>query len=92
MKDGHFLLDRPIRAIILALCIFGLSGAFGLFIDFDHVLRCIPNISWQCISDEGTKTFHTWIGALYGVSFGLVCTYLVGCCTTLVDDTTSTTS
>lgn len=80
-KHGIQLLSRTnsfVSAGVVSLCVFWIGGIGGVLVDTDHILRCLGDISYRCISDHGSKVFHTWVGAGVYLLLGLVCAYLAG--------------
>ena len=82
MVSGRALL----RGIKHTLCVGTLCGTYSVLLDTDHVIRCLPRISWDCITSQGVKDFHGWIGLGLGIYCGLLCTCFAGRFLRLVDN------
>jgi hypothetical protein len=81
MNNGyHTFYHNLSKGLYRTLLVFWSCGLFGLLIDADHFIRCLPHPTFECAIDHGAKLFHTWIGfagfILYGVGGSLLLGYI----------------
>ena len=77
---------------LVPLYVFGICGFFSVFMDFDHIFRCLSNPTWTCITGSGPKILHSWFGAVLSIIVGLVCTCAYGYYNYLVDESVRATN
>ena len=80
------------KGLCHALLVFWACGLFGLLLDSDHFIRCLPDEAWGCVTGPGPKLFHTWIGFAVCVLCGVVGSLMLGYVHRLVDNATRITT
>lgn len=94
---GHMAQDHPyparLRLAFYIVCYFGLAG---VLVDTDHIWRCLwigqHHVTLACLTDYGSKIFHSLPGALVWLIGCLAVAYWTGLVRSLVSYTVGATS